>query len=101
MVGNSSAGIREAPFYGVPTINIGTRQKNRMSKKANTTIVNCDINKDKLVKTIKKFSKRKIRYSLNNHFGEGKSSQQFYHVLTKKPIWDIKIQKYFVDVDFK
>ena len=29
IIGNSSAGIREAPVYGVPTINIGTRQQNR------------------------------------------------------------------------
>ena len=29
IVGNSSAGIREAPVYGVPTVNIGTRQLNR------------------------------------------------------------------------
>ena len=29
IIGNSSAGIREAPFYNVPTINIGTRQHGR------------------------------------------------------------------------
>ena len=29
IIGNSSAGIREAPYYNVPIINIGTRQKNR------------------------------------------------------------------------
>ena len=29
MVGNSSAGVREAPAYAVPTVNIGTRQNSR------------------------------------------------------------------------
>ena len=29
IIGNSSAGVREAPFYGVPTVNIGTRQHRR------------------------------------------------------------------------
>jgi UDP-N-acetylglucosamine 2-epimerase (hydrolysing) len=29
IVGNSSAGVREAPVYGVPTVNVGTRQLNR------------------------------------------------------------------------
>jgi hypothetical protein len=29
IVGNSSAGVREAPVYGVPTVNIGSRQQNR------------------------------------------------------------------------
>ena len=32
IIGNSSAGIREAPVFGVPTINIGTRQNNRYFK---------------------------------------------------------------------
>ena len=31
IIGNSSAGIHEAPIYAVPTINIGTRQENRFS----------------------------------------------------------------------
>ena len=31
IVGNSSAGIREAPVYGVPVVNIGTRQMNRFN----------------------------------------------------------------------
>ena len=29
MVGNSSAGVREAPFLGLPSLDIGTRQSNR------------------------------------------------------------------------
>ena len=29
IVGNSSAGVREAPVYGVPSVNVGSRQKNR------------------------------------------------------------------------
>ncbi|MDP5360621.1 MAG: UDP-N-acetyl glucosamine 2-epimerase, partial [Paracoccaceae bacterium] len=29
MVGNSSAGVREAPFIGLPSLDIGTRQTNR------------------------------------------------------------------------
>ena len=32
IIGNSSSGIMEAPYYGVSTINIGDRQKNRQSK---------------------------------------------------------------------
>jgi UDP-N-acetylglucosamine 2-epimerase (hydrolysing) len=29
MVGNSSAGVREAPFLGLPSLDVGTRQNNR------------------------------------------------------------------------
>ena len=34
ILGNSSSGVREAPYYGVPTINIGTRQINRANTKS-------------------------------------------------------------------
>ena len=30
MIGNFSAGIREAPSFGLPVINIGTRQNGRL-----------------------------------------------------------------------
>ena len=38
IIGNSSSGMREAPVYGVPTINLGNRQKNR---NMSDTIINC------------------------------------------------------------
>ena len=41
IIGNSSAGVREAPYYGIPAINIGTRQNNRAFSKA---IINSDYN---------------------------------------------------------
>ena len=39
IIGNSSAGIREAPYFGVPTINVGTRQHNRSNS---NSILNID-----------------------------------------------------------
>ena len=42
IIGNSSAGIREAPYYDVPTVNIGTRQNNRAQL---DTIYNCSYKK--------------------------------------------------------
>jgi UDP-N-acetylglucosamine 2-epimerase (non-hydrolysing)/GDP/UDP-N,N'-diacetylbacillosamine 2-epimerase (hydrolysing) len=38
VVGNSSSGIAEAPSFGIPTINIGDRQKGRIQA---ASIVNC------------------------------------------------------------
>ena len=34
IIGNSSSGIIEAPYFGVPTINIGSRQNNRAKIKS-------------------------------------------------------------------
>ena len=33
LLGNSSAGILEAPFLGLPVVNIGSRQKQRQHSK--------------------------------------------------------------------
>jgi len=50
IIGNSSAGIREAPFYGVPAINIGTRQNNRFRYRS---VINIRFNKNLILKTMK------------------------------------------------
>lgn len=39
VVGNSSSGLLEAPAIGVPTVNIGNRQKGRLSA---PSVINCD-----------------------------------------------------------
>lgn len=38
VIGNSSSGIYEAPLFGIPTVNIGDRQKGRLQGKS---IINC------------------------------------------------------------
>ncbi len=43
VIGNSSAGVREAPYYGVPTINIGSRQNKRAMA---DSILNCRCDKE-------------------------------------------------------
>ena len=50
IIGNSSSGIIEAIYFGVKTINIGTRQNNRTKLK---TIYNCDNDRFKILQTIK------------------------------------------------
>jgi len=49
IIGNSSAGIREAPYYNIPVINIGSRQSNRSS---NSEVVNVSYDPDKIVNAI-------------------------------------------------
>lgn len=45
VVGNSSSGIIEVPTFGIPTLNIGDRQKGRISSKS---VVNCGISKEEI-----------------------------------------------------
>ena len=51
IIGNSSAGIREAPYYGLPTINIGSRQNNRAST---SEIINCESDVHEILSSIEK-----------------------------------------------
>lgn len=93
IIGNSSAGIREATVYGIPTINIGTRQKNRTKNK---NILNVNPSKDEILRSIKKLDGKTFAPSYD--FGDGKSSDRFYEIVTDEKIWQIKIQKQFVDL---
>lgn len=49
VIGNSSSGIVEAPILGVPTVNIGNRQKGRLHSES---IINCAPKKDDIVSAI-------------------------------------------------
>lgn len=93
IIGNSSAGIREAPYYGVPTINIGSRQNNRALAK---DIVNTDNSKEEILKAISHANHKDIEPI--SHFGEGKSDILFMNELQKDSFWQIPKQKYFLDM---
>jgi UDP-N-acetylglucosamine 2-epimerase (hydrolysing) len=92
ILGNSSSGIREAPHFGVPTINLGSRQNNRVKT---ATVLNVDITKEGIMDAIHsvKFIKR-IPVEI---FGHGDSAESFYTIMLDSHLWDGEIQKYFVD----
>jgi len=96
IIGNSSSGIREAPFYNISTINIGSRQNNRANL---PSVHNVDNNKENIVKLINKISSIKQSEKLiDNYFGNGDSDKIFFKLLKSKKIWEIKCQKQFQDI---
>ncbi|MES2618295.1 MAG: UDP-N-acetylglucosamine 2-epimerase [Bacteroidota bacterium] len=92
IIGNSSAGIREAPYYGIPTINIGSRQNNRS---ANTHIINVDYSTAAILGGIEQSSSLKV--APIKHFGEGKSDKLFISTLLSPAFWNVSKQKSFID----
>ncbi len=94
IIGNSSAGIYEAPFYGIPTVNIGTRQNNRSKNK---DIINVNHKKADILKSIE--LSKKLKLKKNNEYGSGGSSKEFLKVLQSKSIWAVDIQKFFNDIN--
>jgi UDP-N-acetylglucosamine 2-epimerase (hydrolysing) len=98
IIGNSSAGIREAPHFGIPTINLGSRQHNRVKC---SSVLNIEIDADRILSSIKHVASNEFSHevSLQKHtiFGNGDSDQRFYEILKNKAFWNISTQKNFVD----
>jgi len=92
IIGNSSAGIREAPYYGIPTINIGTRQENRA---LHAHIKNTSYKKIDIFKALK-LQYHKIEKD-NSTFGKGNSAALFLNSLEENSFWKINHQKQFRD----
>lgn len=93
IIGNSSAGIREAPYYGVPAINIGSRQRNRSASKI---VINSDADAQSIFAAIQRINglDKKTEFE----FGEGDSSIKFKNILDSILKWPISTDKIFNDV---
>lgn len=97
MVGNSSSGIRETGIYGIPTVDIGSRQKGRYDSSKFSHILHVN-DGDSIYDAINNAKKMNIEKS--SYFGEGNSDKLFHDILCNFEIWDRDIQKQFIDVDF-
>ncbi|MCM2302767.1 MAG: UDP-N-acetylglucosamine 2-epimerase [Flavobacteriaceae bacterium] len=90
IIGNSSAGVREAPYYGVPTINVGSRQLNRINL---TSIQNIECEIEAILNSIKLINE--VKKTNLKSFGKGNSAELFINILNKNEIWNINHQKQF------
>lgn len=93
IIGNSSAGIREAPYYEIPIINIGTRQQNRA---VHADIINVDYSEKGINEALSMIDLHRIQDS-DNDFGQGNSAELFLKCLQKSDIWRLNHQKQFRD----
>jgi UDP-N-acetylglucosamine 2-epimerase (hydrolysing) len=93
MVGNSSAGVREAPFLGLPSLDVGTRQNNRAQAGSVTVCSAFD------TAAIAGFLQTcwATRASTDQAFGQGLASAQFVSVLQLAAYWNQPQQKAFVE----
>ena len=69
LIGNSSAGLIEVPSIGIPTINLGSRQKGRLLA---SSVINSEFQKDDIIRSIKRGVsvkyKRKIKNKIDNPY---------------------------------
>ena len=92
LVGNSSAGIHEAPIYGVPAINIGTRQQNRFRYES---IFDLEFDSANILQYMDRFSAT-TRFIPCAYYGDGSSAEKFLAAL-QGDVWTISNQKQFKD----
>ena len=95
IIGNSSAGIREASYYGIPAINVGSRQQMR-ERTSNVYDTKHDINQ--ILKSINKIKHKKKKIS--KIYGNGKSDKKFLKILNQNSFWKKNLQKIFFELDF-
>lgn len=99
VLGNSSSGIIEAPAFGVPTVNIGDRQRGRLQSES---IINCAPDKMSICKAIDTAMSEEFRYICHNvvsPYGDGHAAEQ----IAKKIVevinaGEIDLKKCFFDI---
>lgn len=85
IVGNSSSGIIEAPTFGVPAVNTGRRQANRVQGR---NVINAPFEEHAIAEAISRACSVEFRASLvdcENPYGDGKSARRVLDVLERTP----------------
>lgn len=86
-VGNSSSGIKETPFFGCPTVNIGSRQNGRLRS---TNIIDTRYDSNEIQNAIERSlfdeSFREECSRCENPYGKGGSGRKIAEVLASIPL---------------
>jgi len=93
IVGNSSAGVREAPFLGVSSLDVGSRQADRAFGASITKVDAGDTDE------IAQFLQQNwcSRHPRQTAFGTGNATQKFINIIKSDAFWRRSMQKYFND----
>lgn len=94
IIGNSSAGIREAPVYGVRTVNIASRQHKRFQHETIDDVAADSCSIQAAIQRAINLPRGKPTY----HFGHGQSANLFVQTLERNEIWELSCQKHMVDL---
>ncbi len=96
IIGNSSSGLLEMPFFKKGTVNLGQRQKGRLSSQS---VVSVDIKKQKIISAINKILsksfKKKIIKKNYNPYGKPGASKKIVKILKKIKIEGVLYKSFF------
>ena len=85
LIGNSSSGIRESSFLGIPVVNIGNRQSNR---ERGDNVLDCKNTYKSILKSI--YIQKNKKFKSSKIYGDGNSSKKIINLLIKTPLNIIK-----------
>ena len=77
VLGNSSSGLMEAPALGVPTVNIGNRQRGRL---AGNSVYHCPARKEDILSSLEQ-ALAMSRSDIENPYGDGTAASQIVRIL--------------------
>ena len=93
VIGNSSSGIIEVPSFGIPTLNIGDRQKGRISA---DSVIHCGYKTEDIENGLRKVVSYKTRAINNPYYKEG-TCDAILNIIKNYPL-DNLVQKHFYDI---
>ena len=83
LVGNSSSGLRESEYLGVPVVNIGSRQKNRVR---GSNVIDCNYLDTEIVSAIE-YQIKHGKYISEFIYGDGYSGDKIAKILATTPYY--------------
>ncbi|MBF8669050.1 UDP-N-acetylglucosamine 2-epimerase (hydrolyzing) [Pseudomonas putida] len=95
VIGNSSSGIIEVPSFGVPSVNIGSRQLGRL---AADSVLQCEPSAEAIENAIRKAISpdfKEVCKKVVNPYGQGNASEAIVKVLEK---FEVATHKSFYDL---
>jgi GDP/UDP-N,N'-diacetylbacillosamine 2-epimerase (hydrolysing) len=81
VVGNSSSGLLEAPSFGVPTVNIGSRQQGRLKA---ASVIDCEPERPAIEAALRRALSpefRALARRADNPYGDGRAAERIVAVL--------------------
>lgn len=97
MVGNSSSGLIEAPSFGLPVVNIGSRQRGRLR---GANVIDTGYGREEILRGLERALDPAFRAGLKgmaNPYGDGRAASRIVEVLRAVPLDARLVQKCFAD----
>ncbi|VDN48546.1 GDP/UDP-N,N'-diacetylbacillosamine 2-epimerase [Petrocella atlantisensis] len=100
VIGNSSSGLLEVPSFGIPTINIGQRQKGRIQA---TSVINCEPRCEDISMAMDKATSEafiSIAKTTINPYGNGETSDRIVEIIGRFLFQEtLNLEKNFYDCE--